>query len=207
MNTGQKAKEIVEKFEIFSHGVRVCMLIDRGQMNSNKGSRRWVSKLISADKEQLEANIIKLLSQQEYLANPDIRLYMCVNARNMDKAIKHFQHAQLNLDQEYKYKFYARIQDSFCSSLMKPENRAESLFLIDYDHPEFTWKLSSFGIKEVFRYKTPGGWHIITEPFNPKLFGVDSDTVKKDALLLLNFSESTGAKSVQPSAENGELNA
>lgn len=177
------AKQIMEKFSLFTHGVRVCMLIDRGEMNSNKGSKRWVSKLISSDKEQLESNIDKLLEQQQYLANPDIRLYMCINARSMDKAIKHFQHAQLDVDPSCRDKFYTRIQDCFCSSLMKPESREESFFLIDWDKdipPDI-----GIGVKEIFRYKTPNGWHIITKPFNPLLLQ-DINIVKKDALLLLN---------------------
>jgi hypothetical protein len=189
MDIEQKAREIMVKFSPFMHGVRVCMLIDRGTQNSNKGSRRWVSKLISSNLVQLESNIKKLLEQQSCLGDPDIRLYMCVNARSMSKAIKHFQHAQIDVDPAYRDTFYSRINDSFCSSLMKPESRAENYFLIDYDSKDYSWRLESIGITEIFRYETPNGWHIITEPFYPKLLGVDSVMVKKDALLILNFLE------------------
>ncbi len=189
----EKAQEIMQKFHLFTGGYRVCMLIDRGEANSNKGSRRWVNKLISGDSEQLEKNIAKLLEQQEYLANPDVRLYMCVNARSLPKAIRHFQHRMIDAAYEQGISldpildlFYTRIQDAFCSSMMKPESRMESLFLIDWDSDHSPDGFVGKGIKEIFRYRTPNGWHVITEPFNPLLMGTLHEQVKKDALLLLN---------------------
>lgn len=92
-----KTKEIMEKFKDFTQGWRVCMLINRGIGNTNKGSKRWVSKLVSFDPKTLEENIGKLLEQQYYLNDPDIRLYMCLNSRNIDKTIINFNHRMVDL--------------------------------------------------------------------------------------------------------------
>lgn len=193
-----KAKEIMEKFEGFTHGVRVQMLIDRSVGNTNKGSKRWINKLISTNSEEFNRNLIKILELQYYLANPDIRLYSCVNKRNLDKAIKYFNHKQLDIaTEEEKVNFYTRINERFCSCLMKPENRAESLFLIDIDCEDdsifqdaLTFYLNSKSINaEIVKYKTPNGWHYITTPFDPRLLIIEDGEIKKDALLLLNVLE------------------
>jgi hypothetical protein len=183
----KKAQEIIEKFHNFTNGYRVSMLINRGMANTNKGSRRWVSKLISSDPISLEKNIIQLLEHQHYINNPDVRLYMCVNERNIERAITYFKHKQLDLKSVAEIdKFYRNIHDSFCSALMNPECRKHSLFLIDWDNekeppPSFS------RVYELFRYKTPNGWHIITAPFNPELVEKFPEIeIKRDALLLLH---------------------
>lgn len=197
-----KTEEIMRDFAPFTDGVRVQMLIDRSVSNSNKGSKRWINKLISNNPEEFKSNIIKLLELQYYLANPDIRLYSCVNKRNLDKAIKYFNHKQLDIaTEEEKIKFYTRLNERFCSCLMKPENRAESLFLIDYDGPYDGPSVPSLlydNLKIIckievldppnsgFLYGTPNGCHFITKPFDPRLLTAPNCEIKKDALLLLH---------------------
>src|SRR5690348_10102565 len=79
-------------YPFFLEGMRVQMLIDRSIGNTNKGSKRWVNKLISYDSTQFIENCRKLLEQMYYFGNPDIRLYSCVNNRYQTKAINRFQH-------------------------------------------------------------------------------------------------------------------
>lgn len=186
-------EELVDKlmieFEKFTHGVRVCMLIDRSVGNSHKGSKRWVNKLISYDIEGLRKNIGKLLHQQKYLDNPDIRLYMSVNARNLSKAIKKFNHRQIDLVPSETEKFYSRINDSFVSALMSPECKGEKFFILDWDVRAKDSPDSPWSSVEIMRYRTPNGTHIVTKPFNTvgSVFSLYSCLeIKKDALLLLH---------------------
>jgi len=178
----------------FKHGVRVLMLIDRSKQNSNKGSKRWINKIITTNPDEFDIATDKLVALQNHLDNPDIRLYSTVNARNMQKSIVTFKHKQLDLTEDNECIFYKRINDSFCSCLMKPENKAERLFLIDVDTKDervpLGWMTKNREINMFYTYPTPNGSHIITEPFNPSLCdGIPDFEVKKDALMLLNWIE------------------
>lgn len=178
--------------KIFTHGVNVLMLIDRSKKNSNKGSRRWVNKIITSGAEDFYEAAEKLIEQQVYLNNPSIRLYSSINSRNMAKAILAFKHKQLDLLEQNEAIFYQRINDSFCSCLMQPECRNENLFLLDCDSKDISEVTSflakHFGIQVHHQYQTPNGWHFIVDAFNPAMCeGMTTFEVKKDALMLLNW--------------------
>lgn len=193
MNIEKKALEITEEFHLFTEGVRVMMLINRGIGNSNKGSRRWINKLVSANKDEFTENLIKLLTQKESIGDDDNRIYLSVNPRKIIKAVKYFQHKQLDLNTEDEIvSFYKNINNNFCSALMQPENRGKSLFLIDYDNTDqvslsnILNLLQKEGINVIKFYITPNGWHIICNPFNPFIIkDIDNCVIKKDALILL----------------------
>lgn len=183
--------EIMIKFSDFTSGVRVMMLIDRGAQNNNKGSRRWINKLVSTESYGFRENLEKLIDLQYYLKNPDIRIYSCVNDRKLDSAIKHFQHKQLDIsDEAQKISFYTHINDNFCSALMQPENRYGRKFLLDIDSENCNEEELVLLDNEInyFKYKTKSGWHFVTAPFHPTLVdkSVNID-LKKDGLLLLNW--------------------
>lgn len=177
----------------FSDGVRVQMLIDRGVGNTNKGSKRWVNKLISHDSKSYADNVEKLLNQQKYLNNPDIRLYACVNNRKIKNAITHLRHVMIDLPESDCEGFFCHIHDRFVSSLMQPSCKLSKNFLLDVDNPDFFPELfiSSIAlahkIETIQYYKTPNGYHIITKPFDVRLI---EDTpfvdIKRDGLMLLN---------------------
>lgn len=176
----------------FKEGVRVLMLINRGVQSSNKGSRRWVNKIITTNPYEFDLAAHSLLEMQYYLDNPDIRLYCSVNPRKMDGAINSFMHAQLDVCPDNEYNFYRRINDSFCSCLMKPQNKAERNFLIDIDTKDIeqitAWTIKNNHIPVLLYYPTPNGWHFITKPFDPALLiEVNNSEVKKDALMLLHW--------------------
>lgn len=182
---------ITQKCEAFCDGIRVVMLIDRGVQNSNKGSRRWINKIITTNKQEWLNAVSKLLYMQEYLGNPDIRLYSCVNDRKIDKAITMFKHRQLDLLDDMKTGFYSRINDSFSSCLMKPENKNSKYFLLDVDSKE-QQEVDDFihnnDIQVKLYYETKNGWHFIVEPFNVTLAeGAKTFIVNKDGLMLLHW--------------------
>lgn len=179
---------IMAKFDGFTDGCRVMMLIDRSKQSTNKGSRRWINKLVSFDKNQFQKNLEKLLDLQLHLNNPSIRLYSCVNKRNIEKSIKYFQHKMIDLStNEEKQRFFHQLNDNFCSALMQPENKAEKWFLIDLDTTEYDISFACYGIKIVACYNTPNGSHHISEPFNPEILKhIENLEVKKDALILIH---------------------
>lgn len=166
------------------------MLINRGIQSSNKGSRRWINKIITNSTEGFNEALKSLLTMQSYLDDNSIRLYSSVNSRSIDKAVKLFNHKQLDLLDEQKEKFYSRINDSFSSCLMAPECRQTRHWLLDIDTKDTaeTDKLIADNFIQVgFRYETPNGWHYIVEPFDKRIAdGIEYFTIIKDGLLLLN---------------------
>lgn len=175
--------------EYFKEGIHVLMLINRGV---HKGSKRWVNKIITTNPLEYDNAVSALISMQNYLNNPDIRLYASINDRKFNSAIKLFKHQQLDLLPENEYKFYSKINDSFCSCLMQPECRNNNLFLLDVDSKDRKevdgFLITNFGIKMHYMYPTINGWHYIVEPFNPKMCeSMTTFEVKKDALMLINW--------------------
>lgn len=185
------ANRIIKEYAEYTDGVRVLMLLDRSIGNTNKGSKRWLNKLISTNPIEFHKCLIKLLSLQYYLNDHHIRLYSCLNSRKMDSAIKLFKHKQLDVVNDNEYSFYKNINDSFCSCLMAPENRAYKLYMLDIDS-EDTLEADSFIYQHNIyirnKFKSKKGWHYVVDPFNV-LLAKNSKTfeVKNDALLLLNW--------------------
>jgi hypothetical protein len=196
-----KATAICNEFSGFTDGVRVQMLIDRGIVNNNKGSRRWVNKLISYDQEGYYKNIVKLLEQQNYLADSNIRLYASVNSRKIESGIRVLHHAIIDLPGDAIVPYYCNIKDNFVSALMKPECRKSKYFLLDIDTQEeneikfIDIYLSEITeIKLIKKYKSVKGWHYVTEPFDIRFIEGLKEWVdlKNDALLLLNYIGAEG---------------
>ena len=195
MEIQDKSLEIMNKFYLFAHGVRILMLIDRGIMNSNKGSKRWINKIITTNDTEFREALNKLLDLQYHLNNPDIRLYSCVNSRDINKSIKLFNHKQLDVSEDQILKFYSKINNTFCSALMAPENKEEKYFLLDCDKVDVS-EISDFTIQNdiyVFlTYLTKKGWHLVTKSFDVRLLEKLPDvTLQKDGLLLLNWIKET----------------
>ncbi len=144
----------------------------------------------------------QILSEFEEMKNKSdqpLRIYSCVNRRNVNKAIREFKHEQLDADyydEKSRNKFYFDIKNRWISCLMQPNCREETFFLIDIDSPTLTEMEDSLPAEEhladlkveiVAKYLTKNGMHIITKPFNPNLFKKGFGEIKKDALLLLDF--------------------
>ncbi len=183
-------EEIKLRFADYMDGVRVSMLIDRSVGNNNKGSKRWVNKIISTNQDEWISAVSKLLELQKHLNDPDIRLYACVNDRKMDRAINAFQHTLLDLQDSSKMDFFRRINDRFCSSLMQPQCRNSKLFLIDYDFKE-PGRIDKFISDNMIvvrkTYPSKRGWHYITDGFDVRLTRGQGFDVQRDGLLLINW--------------------
>jgi hypothetical protein len=180
--------------ELFHNGMSVLMLIDRTYGNSHKGSRRWINKLISYDKESFEVNLDKLIKQQNYLNQPNIRLYGSLNYRSLDKGIKRFFHTLIDVTPADRSRFWANINANFVSSIMKPESRVSSpkrwLLDIDSDYEDhveaFMRIMDAKGVKFLYKYGTVKGYHAIIEPYNKMEIDLpDYVELKQDGLILL----------------------
>lgn len=177
----------------FKEGIRILMLIDRGVQNSNKGSKRWINKIITSDPIEWDDAFETLKELQDHLCNPSIRMYQSLNDRNYNQSIKDFQHSQLDVPNDNIIQFYRKLNNRFCSCLMKPKNKISKLMLLDIDTDD-TLELFMFIQKHLIQvnhhYKTPNGWHYIVEPFNI-MMAKDCETfeVKKDALMLIRTIE------------------
>lgn len=189
-------EKISQRFKGFTDGIRVVMLIDRGVMNANKGSKRWINKIITHDHDSWISAVRRLLELQYHILNPDVRMYSCINDRKLDQGIKHFQHLQLDVLPEQKLRFYTKINNTFCSALMKPEQKNSRYFLLDVDQDdkavapveEVTLFICKNGIKTIANYPTKNGHHFIVEPFDMRLAqNLQYVTVQKDGLLLLHW--------------------
>lgn len=187
----KKLYEINQKFVHFRNGIRVLMLIDRGVMNANKGSRRWINKIITTDPKSWLNALERLIELQNNIGNPDVRLYGCMNDRKLDRSINMFRHRELDLQPDDKIKFYSKINNTFCSCLMKPENKLSKYMLLDIDvndTNEVDKFVSDNLIQIILTYPSKNGWHYIVNPFNIMLAnGYKTFKVLKDGLLLLNW--------------------
>lgn len=180
--------------ELFHQGMCVMMLIDRTYGNSHKGSRRWINKLISYDKDSFEVNLDKLIKQQDYLNQPNIRLYASLNYRSLEKGIKRFFHTLIDVTPADVPRFWSNINANFVSSIMKPESRVSSpkrwLLDIDSDYEDhveaFLRVIAEKGVKILYKYGTVKGSHAIIEPYNKLLLDLpDWVELKQDGLVLL----------------------
>lgn len=184
----------------FMDGYRFILLIHRNKEGgkSNRPQKNGVKRITRNREEFIEA--IKELQKLKAESKVPMRIYSSVNKRDIDKTIREFKRRQLDADyydDNGKYGFYLDIKNQWISSLMKPNSRAETKFLIDIDDiikTEKNWDISiiekhlkEIKVKILLTYPTKNGFHIITEPFNPNLFNDKFGEIKKDGLLLLDF--------------------
>ena len=144
--------------------------------------------------EQLVQSFLEIKNNTQDL----LRIYSCLNKRDIKKAIRGFKFKQLEADyydEDSKNNFYLDIKNRWTSAIMKPASRAETRFLIDIDDiigdkSDISFVdqyLEDIKVKVLLKYPTKNGWHIITEPFNPALWNGNFGEIKKDALLLLDY--------------------
>lgn len=171
----------------YNEGMHVQMLIDRSVGNTNKGSRRWVNKLISFNAGDFEKNCIKLISQMYFLGNPNIRLYGTINARKYVASRQTFLHRLI--DKHEDDLFWRDLNGSFVSACMQSDNASKSYFLIDCDSPEARGLAGAQIPKDklVKHYSTPNGHHYITEGFDVRpLKGIPNVEIHRDGLMILH---------------------
>jgi len=186
---------IKEIFKDFMDGYRFIMLVHRNKEGgkSNRLQKNGIKRITKNREEFIE--VLEKLQKLKAESNVPMRIYSCVNARDIEKTIREFKRRQLDADYydvDSKHGFYLDIKNQWISSLMKPSSRAETKFLIDIDDIIFHSTmvenhLKEIGVKTILQYPTKNGTHIITEPFNPNDFNSEFGEIKKDGLLLLDF--------------------
>lgn len=192
--------------ENFMRGINCFFVIDRTKGSTNKGSSRWVKKMVSFDEEAYQRIFEQLKSER---VSPQ-RIYVSVNPRNLRNAIYEFKQRQLKADYHREsarhYRddqeiacFYPYIFDNWVSSLMKPFSRARSNFLIDLDSHDidglrnYMDALKNKNLQrmenyaEIYSYPTQNGYHLISKPFDVTLFDFPNAEIKKDGLILLLY--------------------
>ncbi len=183
--------------EQFSDGIRMIMLCRRNKEGKETTQRDKANlRKITTNKEEFLKVYNEFLEIKNKSEEP-LRIYSCVNKRDIRKAIRNFKFEQLEADyydEENRNNFYFDIKNRWISSLMKQNCRDETMFLIDVDNligerntENIEEHLKNIGVEIVMKYPTKNGVHIITKPFNPNLFNSEFGEVKKDALLLLDY--------------------
>ncbi len=169
------------------------MLVAMRRKSPNKGEnveyekvvhRRLVSGKMESDLNKAAKDFAKMFENE-----PGVwRMYRSVNRRDVQKALKALQ-VDLVLNGEV---FAHKVDSVWKSVLMKPENKAERLFLVDVDTKDLETleavktKLHEAKVllKEVV--ETPNGFHLVTTPFNKTMVTqFENVEVKTDALLFM----------------------
>jgi hypothetical protein len=173
----------------FKEGIRVILLIHRNKDGNKGNAQRKSIKKISMNIEEYENIVFKF----DYLRkhNPDYkdyRIYASLNSRNIEKAIHKVKLLSVENDyarEEEKLRFYTERENIFFSCLMNSDCKVDSNVLIDCDSKEeYLEALQFLPVKIIlFKYETKNGHHIITKPFNPKLYPILE--IKKDPLIYL----------------------
>ena len=189
-------KEQEKLVEMFSDGLRMIMIVQRNKEGGKSNEpQRYAKKKITRNKEEFYQVLEEFKEIKEESEEP-LRIYSCLNRRDINKAIREFKKRQLDndySDQTSREAFYHDIKNRWISCFMKPSSREETLFLIDIDEPEknsleMTKKhLEEIGVEIITDYETKNGYHLITSPFNQSLFDGKFGELKKDALLLLDY--------------------
>lgn len=187
-----------EILEQFSDGVRMLMLCRRNKegKETNKTDRANLRRITTNSEEFFK--VLKEFQDIKNKSEESLRIYSCVNKRDINKAIRNFKYEQLEADyydEDSRNNFYLDIKNRWISSLMKQNCRIETLFLIDIDDIIGETKdislvekhLKEIGVEIVSKYQTKNGVHVITKPFNPNLFNSEFGEIKKDGLLLIDF--------------------
>lgn len=185
----KRIEKIMEKFDSFTNGYRFIMLCHRNKEGGVNRDRKQIKK-VSKNKEHFIDILSKMFEVIDRKKEIPYRIYSCVNARDIDKAIRNFKFLQLEADYydtESRNSLYLDIKNRWFSALMRPNARTETNFLIDIDEDDDYEKIKSDLCKitrNQFEYKTKNGYHIITTPFNPALLKAK---INKDGLLLLYY--------------------
>jgi len=184
----KEADKIMNQFDGFTDGVRFLMLTHRSKEGGKNRDRKQTYKKFSRNEKEFKEIVIEYL---EIISKSNIpyRIYSSVNKRNVNKAIREFKRLQLDADyDECTSDFYFDVKNRWISSMMRPSSREDTNFLIDLDEGEDVDKCLNRLVhitRNYFKYQTKNGWHIIVQPFDPRL--MEGYDIKKDGLLLLKY--------------------
>lgn len=177
---------------IFTQGTREILLIDRSSKNT------CLFNKLARYPDMYEQHINDAIGIARRINTPDLRVYMSINSRCIDKAIREFKRQQIEADySKFQKDWYLNLNKQFRHILMQPKQRKTKYFLIDIDtkHLETLFAVNNFikdnNILTITSYETPNGSHIITEPFNINKCKLPNVEVKTDGLMLLYANKPT----------------
>lgn len=191
-----RCDELCEQFDDFTDGMRMLLLLQRKKDGGhNNEEQRIFESYVTKSKEDFKQKLFNLLlikSTQKY----PTRIYLSACERDVKKIIRNIEYELLDLhyaDVERREASHMKILRAPRHFIMKPENAAEKLFMIDVDDKDgedmmggALREMESLGVEEIIRYRTKSGWHIVVKPFNPALWTHKSE-IKKDPMLLLDW--------------------
>ena len=191
-----KANNICQEFVGFTNGLRMIILLERKKDGGhNKEERRNLSSRFTFSSDEFQRALKELLLLKEMY--PESRLYSSLNPRDTKKVIRQIERELLELhyckDEVQTIYTHKKVIKSPRHFVMQQTCADDSLFLIDVDniegkdtYGESLKECEKLGVRILKTYQTKNGWHIITKPFNPSLWKLESE-IKKDALILLDF--------------------
>lgn len=195
-NIQREAEAIANRFEEYTTGTRVILLLHRKKDGFDgaypqRDSRKRIS-FNRNDYVNILCEFLDLQSKSEH----ELRIYASCNPRNIDKAIRQFKTLQLDndyADEATRVDFYRDIHNRFTSALMQPQSKITGNFIIDVDTKDDTVMnavdklVADLELEVHTKYATKNGWHLVVEPFNPTLWDIPETSVKKDPLILLKY--------------------
>ena len=114
--------------------------------------------------------------------NLDFRLYITANSRDVEKSFFSFQKSLTDFSKrmadghEQTREKIKRLDEEWKSTLQTAGNKDDNMFIIDIDECDSSlfdttldWLANETTVLNAT--ETPNGFHILTNPFNPKSFG------------------------------------
>lgn len=146
--------------ESFKNGIRVLLLTGRNK--DNVSEQRRIFK-ISKNVKSFERTLDEFMT----LAKPGERIYASASSRDLDKAIRHFEYAQLDArHNKQQDEFYWNLNARWVSALMDSTSvdRADKLWLVDCDSEEDRQLAVGLLDEIVHGYDTKNGHHFLIKP-------------------------------------------
>jgi hypothetical protein len=193
----ERAAELCETFSGFTGGLRMLILLHRSKDGGHRDEeKRAIISRFTFSETSFQSALEDLLLLRRVLY-PHTRLYSSVNERDPAKVLRIIDQESL----DYKYCNSEEMLQNFRKKLIKSPRHfvmqtrtaIGNSFMIDVDNVpgkdvegEALTLLSELKVPIKVKYRTKNGWHIITEPFNPKKW-THSSEIQKDGLILLDF--------------------
>lgn len=175
---------IIDHPKRYTKGLRVMFLKAR---HKDGFEQERTERAISHNTDEFERQFARLLSMHR----PNERIYVSATPRSLEKARREFRRRQLEgeYDQD-PMSFYRQLENQWYSALMAPTSQTNEnkCWLFDADNlslrGQVVYQLRELGIVPE-EYKTKGGWHFITPPFDrSKLWGEVELSLDTNAMML-----------------------
>ena len=173
-------------------GLRVAMLVSR---RKDSAPNKTHALRLYRNEDEFEEIMIEFAKIRVGLDYP-ARTYITVNKRDQRKGIRKFKMKMVEADylnDDHAFEFFSNLQKRYTSCLMNIESRASSYFMVDIDIETEDERNQSLvdALEELYPLtkvrwvtETPSGWHVIVDPFNRNLTGLE---IKGDPMTLYDI--------------------